>query len=116
MIFIDNESPIPVFEQIRVQIETQIIGGKLGPQQRLPTVRQLASDLGIAPGTVSRAYAELESVGLIETHGRRGSRVADNIEDRSEVLDAALDYSLVARKSGLTLAQAILALRASWDA
>ena len=115
MISIDSDSPIPVFEQIRVQIESQIMGGTIGPAQRLPTVRQLASDLGIAPGTVNRAYAILEASGMIQTEGRRGTRVADNIEDRSDVLDAALDFALTARSSGFSLDQAILALRASWD-
>jgi DNA-binding transcriptional regulator YhcF (GntR family) len=44
--------------------------------ERLPSVRDLAAELGIAPGTVARAYSELESRGVVETEGARGTRVA----------------------------------------
>lgn len=76
MIVIDPRSPVPPFEQLRVQLLGQMQSGELSPGARLPTVRRLADDLGIAPNTVARTYRELEASGLIETRGRNGSFVA----------------------------------------
>ena len=65
-------SATPPYEQIRAQVSSLIALGTLAPGTRLPTVRSLAADLGIAAGTVARAYKELEQSGLIETrHGGR---------------------------------------------
>ena len=76
MITIDPNAPEPPFEQVRDRFAEQIESGALRPGVRLPTVRGLADDLGIAPNTVARAYRELEHAGLIETRGRAGSFVA----------------------------------------
>ena len=72
---IDPDSPIPAFEQLRQQIERMIASGVLAASSRLPTIRQLAKDLDLAPGTVARAYQELERVGAIATRGRHGTFV-----------------------------------------
>lgn len=72
---IDRTSPVPVFEQLRAQIERAITGGSLTPGQSLPTVRQLAADLSIAANTVGRTYRSLEQEGLITTRGRHGTTV-----------------------------------------
>jgi DNA-binding transcriptional regulator YhcF (GntR family) len=76
MITIDPRSATPPFEQLRVQLIEQVTSGELASGSRLPTVRRLAEDLGIAPNTVARAYRELEGDGFIETRGRNGSFVA----------------------------------------
>lgn len=76
MIRIDPTSPIPPFEQLRGQLVDAVTTGELAAGTRLPTVRRLADDLGIAPGTVARAYRELETAGFIETRGRNGSFVS----------------------------------------
>ena len=55
MIVIDPSSPVPPFEQLRSQIVAAIAADELVPGERLPTVRRLAEDLGVAPGTVARA-------------------------------------------------------------
>lgn len=73
---VDTTSPVPPYEQIRVQLADLIITGRLTEDERLPTVRQLAADLGLAPGTVARAYRELEAAELIRTRRGAGSRVA----------------------------------------
>ena len=75
-ISIDLRSATPPYEQIRSQISSLIAMGTLIPGGRLPTVRSLAADLGIAAGTVARAYKELEASGLIESRRRRGTVVA----------------------------------------
>ena len=73
MITIDSASPVPPFEQLRGGLVDAISSGELAAGQRLPTVRRLADDLGLAPGTVARAYRELEASGVIETRGRNGT-------------------------------------------
>src|SRR5687768_10815672 len=59
MIVIDARSPVPPFEQVRFQLAQQIHDGTLIVGTRLPTIRRLAADLGLAINTVARAYREL---------------------------------------------------------
>jgi DNA-binding transcriptional regulator YhcF (GntR family) len=75
VITLDPRSAVPPFEQLRVQLLEQVASGELAAGSRLPTVRRLAEDLGIAPNTVARTYRELEADGAIETRGRLGSFV-----------------------------------------
>lgn len=75
-IAVNLRSPVPPFEQIRAQIASLISLGTLAAGTRLPAVRSLASDLGLAAGTVARAYKELELAGLVETRRRNGTVVA----------------------------------------
>ena len=75
-ITVNLSSAVPPYEQIRAQIAALIAAGTLAPGTRLPTVRSLAADLGIAAGTVARAYKELEQSGLLETRRRNGTVVA----------------------------------------
>lgn len=74
-IAVDLRSAVPPYEQIRTQIASLVAVGSLAAGTRLPTVRSLAADLGIAAGTVARAYKELEQAGLIETRRRNGTVV-----------------------------------------
>jgi DNA-binding transcriptional regulator YhcF (GntR family) len=93
LLVVDPASPTPPFEQLRVQLLAQMQAAELAAGARLPTVRQLASDLGLAPGTVARAYKELEAAGAIETRGRGGTFVAwspDAGERRVQELAAQL--------------------------
>lgn len=75
-ISVDLRSATPPYEQIRSQISSLIATGALPVGSRLPTVRSLAADLGIAAGTVARAYKELEAAGLLESRRRNGTVVA----------------------------------------
>jgi GntR family transcriptional regulator len=74
---VDDASDRPIYEQIVAQVEEAVATGALAPGERLPTVRRLADRLEIAPGTVARAYAELERRGVIAAEGPRGTRVAE---------------------------------------
>jgi GntR family transcriptional regulator len=75
-LWVDTSSPIPPYEQIRAQVAAFVAAGTLAPGSRLPSVRQLAADLGLAAGTVARAYRELEATGVVETRRRTGTHVA----------------------------------------
>jgi DNA-binding transcriptional regulator YhcF (GntR family) len=72
---IDDASSLSIYEQIVAQVREAVATGRLAPGDRLPTVRQLADELDIAPGTVARAYTELERLGVVVTEGARGTRV-----------------------------------------
>lgn len=73
---IDAESEMPIYEQIVARTEEAVATGLLVPGERLPPVRDLADELGLAPGTVARAYSVLEQRGVLVTEGARGTRVA----------------------------------------
>lgn len=73
---VDLASATPPFSQLIAQIEGAIARRELAPGDRLPTVRQLARDMGLAANTVARAFRELEAGGLVETRGRHGTFVA----------------------------------------
>jgi DNA-binding transcriptional regulator YhcF (GntR family) len=73
---VDSSLEIPPYQQVAEQIRAGIERGELPRDSLLPTVRQLAGDLGIAPNTVARAYSELQSEGWLVSDGRRGTRVA----------------------------------------
>ncbi len=75
MITIDLDAPVPIAEQIRSEIRLAIAAGSLEPGHALPTVRQLADDLGINLNTVARAYRLLEGDGLVTSTRGRGTTV-----------------------------------------
>ena len=75
-ITIDDTSSLSIYEQIVAQLQEAVATGRLESGERLPTVRRLAEELDIAPGTVARAYSELERLGVVVTEGARGTRVA----------------------------------------
>jgi DNA-binding transcriptional regulator YhcF (GntR family) len=72
-IVIDADSAVPPYEQVRLRIAELAAQGSLAAGTRLPPVRRLAADLGLAANTVARAYRELEQAGLVETAGRAGT-------------------------------------------
>ncbi|MGN6198726.1 GntR family transcriptional regulator [Humibacter sp.] len=76
---IDPSLPEPLWEQLRDQLIMQINSGELAPGDKLPSVRQLAGDLELAPNTVARVYKELEASGYLQTQGRNGTTVAEDL-------------------------------------
>ena len=73
---VDVLDPTPPYEQLRRQLSDLIGTGVLSPGDRLPPVRQLAADLGLAVGTVGRTYRELEQGGYVRSRRGGGTRVA----------------------------------------
>ena len=94
-----------------------VVSGRLGAGERLPTVRRAARDLGVAPGTVAKAYKLLERDGLIVTRGAAGTRVAD----APSVLPAGLVADICAlvesaRGHGASEDDVLSAIRSVWAA
>jgi DNA-binding transcriptional regulator YhcF (GntR family) len=113
-IAVDPASAEPPFEQVRRQVAAGAADGTLAPGHKLPTVRQLAADLGIAVNTVARAYRELESDGVIETHGRRGTFVAARRMAEPEAVAAAVTYVEAVRRAGLSRPEALRLVEDHW--
>jgi len=115
---IDTASPVPPYEQIRAQIALMIATGVLAADTQLPSIRQLAADLGLATNTVARAYRELESAGLVVSRVRHGTRVkaqrrqASVAEVRGRLREAARTYLSAAYQLGVSTEDAVAALRA----
>ncbi|GAA3283063.1 GntR family transcriptional regulator [Paenarthrobacter aurescens] len=106
-ITVDLADPVPPYEQIRRQLSSLIAVGMVEPGSRLPTVRSLAADLGIAAGTVARAYKELEQQGLIESRRRNGTVVLGppdaprGASGEAAVMDAVDGLIRTARAAGI---------------
>ena len=71
-IVLSNSSDLPIYEQIKEQVKTQILSGKLSENEMLPSLRQLAKDLKISVLTTTRAYNELEEEGFITSRQGKG--------------------------------------------
>ncbi|MBD8078398.1 GntR family transcriptional regulator [Cellulosimicrobium arenosum] len=101
---IDLDSSTPHYEQLRAQIAALVTAGELADGQRLPTVRALANDLGIAPGTVARTYRDLEAAGLVTSRRRVGTLVTAPAPtlDRAAVAEAAQRFVTLAHDHALT--------------
>ncbi|MFO0889213.1 MAG: GntR family transcriptional regulator [Isosphaeraceae bacterium] len=114
MFQIDPDDPTPIYAQLEREIRLAVATGRLGPGDRLPTVRQLAVDLRINANTVARVYGELERAGSLETRRGVGTFVAcvpgtaENEAERRRRLIALGDrYLAEARALGFSARQAI---------
>lgn len=113
---VDLAAPTPVYEQIRAQIAAAVRTGELRPGDRLPTVRSVAADLGIAVNTVARAYSELESAGYVTTRRRVGTVVAPSAGPAvpEELIARARDYAAAVAAAGCDEQVGIDLLRSAW--
>lgn len=99
---IDPDSSEPPFEQVRRGVMDLVARGDLIVGTRLPTVRALADDLGIAANTAARAYRELEAAGVIETRGRHGSFIAARSDSaREQAQQATTEHVAALRALGI---------------
>jgi DNA-binding transcriptional regulator YhcF (GntR family) len=114
VITLDSSAPIPPYEQVRAQIAAHVASGELAVGTKLPTVRQLATDLGLAVNTVARAYRELETANLIETRGRGGTFVtAAGTKSRAQLQESARAYARLVRNFSVPLDEAIAIVRSA---
>lgn len=101
MFLINLQGKDSIYEQIRSQIEKFITAGILKPNDKLPSVRSLAEELGINPNTVMKAYQELEKNGYIFTLNKKGVFVSDNLSSKKSVLrDDALNVLKALKNEG----------------
>lgn len=84
MLEIDMHSDVPIYQQIRNQIVYLTATGELKPDEPMPSVRQLAADIGVNPMTVNKAYALLKEDGIIVTDRRRGAKIAADVVAHTE--------------------------------
>ena len=104
---------LPIYRQIMRQVIDAVAGGRLQAGAQLPSHRELAEQLVIAPLTVKKAYDELERQGLIVTHRGKGTFVSERIPDiapaerRERLRDAAQRLLSQAALSGVPLAEVI---------
>ena len=96
IIQLDPSSAVPIFEQVRQQFIRLISAGHLEPGSVLPPMRQLASDLDVARGTVAKVYDALARDGYVETNGRHGTIVLSRPAPAVTASDLALAADTVA--------------------
>ena len=105
----------PPTDQIRDQIGGLIASGQLAADERLPSVRQLAKDLGVAPGTVAKAYKALEADGYLTARTGGGTRVSRSAATTPRpVLEAARRLAAISSHAGIGLDDTVRILRAIW--
>ena len=83
---LDTLSGVPIYRQIVDWVKFRVAAGHLAPGTQLPTVRQLAVDLGVNANTVSRGYLELERMGVVNTLQGKGTFVAEKEVPMDEVV------------------------------
>ncbi|MGA8210970.1 MAG: GntR family transcriptional regulator [Nocardioidaceae bacterium] len=99
---LDILAATPPYEQVRTQLAGHIRTGALRPGDKLPVVRALAADLGVATNTIARAYRELEAGGLVTTRRRVGTIVQTPSSPADpELREQATAFAKAARSGGL---------------
>jgi len=111
---LDMAAATPPYEQVRAQLAGHIRTGTLRTGEKLPVVRALAADLGVATNTIARAYRELEAGGLVTTRRRVGTIVQAPTAPASPALQRrALDLVREARNAGLADEEVVDLVRGS---
>ena len=107
-IVIDIDGPVPLFAQLIEQVKKAVLSDNLGPGDALPSIRQLANDLGLNNKTVAKAYRLLERDSVIQTKGYRGTFIhpegkANSAIDLNAWVVTTLNETIEAlRESGTT--------------
>lgn len=105
---IDHGGPVPPYEQLRQWVAGSVSDHSLVAGTRLPTVRALAQQLGLAANTVAKAYRELEQAGIVVTRSRAGTVVAASEgEGPRRVAAAAAEFAAVVRANGVAPDEAL---------
>ena len=113
---LDLLAATPPYEQVRAQLAGHIRTGTLQPGEKLPVVRVLAADLGVATNTVARAYRELEAGGLVTSRRRVGTIVqAPASPAGPELQQQAVAFVRAARRAGLAEEEIIDLVRGAFS-
>ena len=115
MIFIDYKDARPIYEQVVERFKNLILKGVMLPNEKIPSVRNLAVELSINPNTIQRAYAELERQGYIYTVKGRGNFVPDSrqlfLKYREEIMMQLRTLCKQAYEAGITKEEVIESIR-----
>ncbi len=119
-VYIDLTSRKPIYEQLVENISRLALTGVFAPNDPVPSVRQLASELGINPNTIQKSYSELERRGIIYSVKGKASFISENLEPASERRKKELTLSLAsviceAREIGMTKDELISAVSSAWS-
>lgn len=119
LITVDLRDRKQLYEQLVDNIKNLILTGELKADEKLPSVRSLARELGINPNTIQKAYSELERCGVILTLPGRGSIVVAQVEDLKREQLAALTEKLTqlayeAKNAGITGEEFITAAKTAF--
>jgi len=114
--YLDKGDEAPLYRQMVDRLWLDVITGTLDIGERLATVRQLAVDLGVHPGSVERAYRELELLGVFVvrpggTYVALGSPDTSSLERRTQLERLCRDLLTQARAFGFTVPELVDALR-----
>lgn len=103
--YVDFHSHVPIYQQIKDNIKSLILRGKLKPGEFIPSIRSLAQDIGVNLNTVARAYKELEAEGVIRAERGEGYVVvgvdAENL--KKQVLDELRKAVVKCAKLGISI-------------
>ncbi|UOQ90786.1 GntR family transcriptional regulator [Agromyces endophyticus] len=117
MLELDPASSLPPYEQLHAAVVDAVRSGRAAPGTKLPTVRALAEELGLAVNTVAKAYKALEADGVIEGRGRNGTFVAEHGDPAERALQAAAaDYAALAKRLGVEASAARAIVGTALDA
>jgi DNA-binding transcriptional regulator YhcF (GntR family) len=116
-VVVDEANGIAPWRQVHDQLARLIRSGALAAGTRLPTIRQFARDLGLAPGTIARTYRELELAGLVQTGRAKGTVVAEiaGLDPSAALRDLAQNYVVAAQALGIDVDTAQAAVRAAYE-
>ena len=107
MFLVNPKSKQPLYEQLVEQLRRQLILGVMKAGAAMPSVRQLATELGINPNTIQKAYCRMEDEGMIVSVPGRGSFVSDDLagmleKQRADQMDQMLHMLRTCREMGLS--------------
>jgi len=100
MLKIDAGSAVPVYEQLKRQIKLGIVSGEYPPDSRMPSIRQLASQLTINPNTIAKVYRQLESEGFLQSRTGSGFFVRleqEHIDETRKTLLAEMAEEFISK-------------------
>lgn len=112
---LDPDASEPPFRQLKAQIIEGVRRGNLTPGTRMPAIRAMAADVGVAARTAAKVYSELEDAGLLEGRGRSGTFVTDPDLTSAVLTRAAEEFAERAAGSGFTVDEAITAVRVAYS-
>ena len=120
LITVDLRDRKQLYEQLVDNIKNLVLTGELKADEKLPSVRSLARELGINPNTIQKAYSELERCGVILTLPGRGSIVVAQVDDLKREQLAALTEKLIqlaheAKNAGITREKFITAAKNAYE-